>query len=172
MQTGMFRGGRPGWRALWLVVPVVILAAIYLLSGHYRACLKRQLDQRAAALRVVPEMSSRYNRAQALLKSYTLASGADPTTEFTVLLNYATREQGVAVRSLTIDRSARPAIPHMSAFRMVLQAEGPLAALVGLFHALQHSERLFVVESVRLGMVGQGPLYSGDIALECYVLSP
>jgi hypothetical protein len=175
MIPGMFRRERSAFLAAWLIGPLVIIALVYVPSRVYCARLNRQLGQEEAVLKDVPGMHERVQRARAVSRKFAALppASADVSTEYTVLLNHAAREHGFDVRSAVIDKNIAATKPGLRSFRIVLQGEGTLTSLAKLFHSLENSDHVFSVDHVRLGVTGLGPgaRYSGDIVLQCHVLS-
>jgi hypothetical protein len=175
MTPGIFRRGRTAALLGWVIGPLAIIAIVYFPCRAHSLRVNRMLDQRRAVLEQMPEMSRQARRARDTLQKFPSPgrSGGDVSTEFTVLLNHAARENGFAVRSTVIEKGDRAATLGMSSFRIVLGGDGTLASLVRLFHALENSEYIFVVETARIGAteLAPGGRYSAEIVLSCHALS-
>lgn len=173
MDLGLFESSRLRFW-LWISTPVVVAAAVTALSWAWLRQERLGLEARQVLADDLPMLEVQTRKADALLKSVTLAS--DQTVAATEAvsrrLDEAAKNAGLAIRSMKFGESTE-SVAGLVALKVNIQVQGPLRGVVQWLDEIQRPGLLLGVVKADLAALALPPddTFSGDVVLRVYLRS-
>lgn len=159
MDFGRLHRGRLGiWK--WVLVPPVVLLAMYYGTRHYALQTRATLERRAALTTVIPVAEAAVARAETALQPY--RSGAqgveDATAALSVRMNRTAEEYDFSIHELSIDPKKKEE-GLLDIVRVRVAGKGEMHALTGFLYALAREEALLLPDDVEIRLETVRPRY-------------
>lgn len=136
--------------ATCLLVPLMVLLAIFLCGYGYVIREKRAVMRPAALIQEVPLLESRLSLAQKALSNFRMSNGGKENGEWSHRVSQAASVKGVAVKSINVEKIVPQIAVSCNDYRIQVCGEGRMAAVVGWLDELDQPARCFRVAQLKM----------------------
>ena len=157
--------------ALWLLLPLLTVAAAHGTVLAYGRHLQERSAWRRALIRLIPDLTARLEGARATAGHFAARpeQGADLIEALGARMNHTAQQCAFRTDSLRVERIESG--EDLNALRVTVHGGGTAAALVRFLDTLQTSDPLMVVETAHIGVTEDEAerTYNAELVFRCYL---